>query len=325
MIDAYTIGIRIALDDAVSTGIEAILAQLAKLDTATRASESRLTDLIKLGRQISVVQVPTAIRPATKSTQNSPTAQPVRNPDPPSVSSVVPTKDRGPSISGVAPAAGTEKPNPPMVVRTLPARAPQPRSEPDRTRGPTDKGGQSASSSAPAASYRVRLRSVDDSPGKQALSLQAVLPRPSVQAPQDTIKSPVRAAPSVPEPAGAERIPQMERQEPGWAVLLPTTPNAGKTERTEPSAKPPSAAPFPSAKAREQSAMLPSSKSKEELLSSARPSGTQSVTGQLILDGSQLGRWIADTLSTAVSRPASGMTGFDPRMTPGWPGTTGSR
>lgn len=45
-----------------------------------------------------------------------------------------------------------------------------------------------------------------------------------------------------------------------------------------------------------------------------------SMQGDVYLDGTRLGRWVADYLSKAVDRPRSGTTGFDPRMTATWPG-----
>ncbi|HKM64179.1 MAG TPA: hypothetical protein VJY39_16985 [Acidisphaera sp.] len=44
------------------------------------------------------------------------------------------------------------------------------------------------------------------------------------------------------------------------------------------------------------------------------------MSGTLEIDGLQLGRWLADYLAHAAVRPATGSTGFDPRMTPTWPG-----
>jgi hypothetical protein len=43
---------------------------------------------------------------------------------------------------------------------------------------------------------------------------------------------------------------------------------------------------------------------------------------ELILDGASLGRWMDQRLARAVSRPPSGVTGFDPRLTPVWSGAS---
>ena len=40
-----------------------------------------------------------------------------------------------------------------------------------------------------------------------------------------------------------------------------------------------------------------------------------------LLDEARLGRWLAEHLAEETRRPARGATGFDPRLSPGWPGT----
>jgi hypothetical protein len=47
----------------------------------------------------------------------------------------------------------------------------------------------------------------------------------------------------------------------------------------------------------------------------------QVTQGDVYLDGARMGRWMADTLARAASRPMGGMTGFDGRMGPAWPGS----
>jgi hypothetical protein len=41
----------------------------------------------------------------------------------------------------------------------------------------------------------------------------------------------------------------------------------------------------------------------------------------VFLDGARVGRWMSDRLARDVDRPQSGMTGFDPRLGPAWPGS----
>ena len=40
----------------------------------------------------------------------------------------------------------------------------------------------------------------------------------------------------------------------------------------------------------------------------------------LEVDGALLGRFVAELLGREAGRPASGMTGVDPLVSPGWPG-----
>ena len=42
--------------------------------------------------------------------------------------------------------------------------------------------------------------------------------------------------------------------------------------------------------------------------------------GDVFLDGTRMGRWMADTLARTVSGPPSGSTAFDPQMSAAWPG-----
>jgi hypothetical protein len=44
--------------------------------------------------------------------------------------------------------------------------------------------------------------------------------------------------------------------------------------------------------------------------------------GDVYLDGSRLGRWIADRLAGDAGGPQSGITGFDPRLGATWPGAS---
>ncbi len=40
--------------------------------------------------------------------------------------------------------------------------------------------------------------------------------------------------------------------------------------------------------------------------------------GDVYLDGTLVGRWIADHLAREATRPPAGATGFDTRLTPAW-------
>lgn len=52
----------------------------------------------------------------------------------------------------------------------------------------------------------------------------------------------------------------------------------------------------------------------------ATESGGTSPGGDVFLDGTLLGRWMAEHLAQEAGRPPAGLTGFDPRMTRIWPG-----
>jgi hypothetical protein len=44
------------------------------------------------------------------------------------------------------------------------------------------------------------------------------------------------------------------------------------------------------------------------------------MQGDVYLDGTRLGRWISERLTRAAEQPRSGITGFDPRLSITWPG-----
>lgn len=49
-------------------------------------------------------------------------------------------------------------------------------------------------------------------------------------------------------------------------------------------------------------------------------SARSSIHGTLYLDGVSLGHWMIDHLTNEATRPTTGMTGFDPRVTAAYPG-----
>ncbi len=71
-------------------------------------------------------------------------------------------------------------------------------------------------------------------------------------------------------------------------------------------------------------AVLDHAQAREPGLSSSAPpaQSSQSITlqGDIIIDGSRLGRWMTSSLARQASRPPSGPVGPDPRQTPLWSG-----
>lgn len=53
----------------------------------------------------------------------------------------------------------------------------------------------------------------------------------------------------------------------------------------------------------------------------AQASQSGPTGGDVFLDGTRVGTWLADHMAREVGRPQMGGTGFDPRLTPAWPGT----
>jgi hypothetical protein len=55
----------------------------------------------------------------------------------------------------------------------------------------------------------------------------------------------------------------------------------------------------------------------------ALPAPAAPWAGAVQLDGAQIGRWITDQLTEAASRPPSGLSGLDDRLTPVFAGMVG--
>lgn len=52
----------------------------------------------------------------------------------------------------------------------------------------------------------------------------------------------------------------------------------------------------------------------------SRESQSSPLQGEIYVDGLRLGRWMTDRLAKSAELPRAAMTGFDPRLTPTWPG-----
>jgi hypothetical protein len=46
------------------------------------------------------------------------------------------------------------------------------------------------------------------------------------------------------------------------------------------------------------------------------------IQGDVYFDGERVGRWLGSHLARRAARPPAGATGFDPRLSPLWPGAT---
>lgn len=133
MIDAYTIGITLALDDGVSAGVAAIARDLAALDRAIDAGTLRLTKLRQVADgAVSVMRPPpptgvvrnrvapvsvepvAAAAPAIRATSRNAPAQPAL-PAPPVAYSAGPAAMPSQRNPGPPPAAPMPKPVPPAV------------------------------------------------------------------------------------------------------------------------------------------------------------------------------------------------------------------
>ena len=396
MIDAYEIGIRLALENGVSEGLAVIRRDLTALDAAIAHSAAGLEALQQLASVL--------LRPALP---------PMRPPAPPPAPLPV-AEPAQPDAS--APAVGTRaKQSPPVRVEAtferppaapaalLPPTPPVRPSELSSVR-PSEAPARPAIASVPGAEpvQPTRPRQTPKAAGAgmapvplpanpPATGTSAPISKPIVSAPlparptprlvEPTSSLPIRPAasvsparPSVPVPnAGREVLPGPVSPP---TLALPAAPLAparpARTETRDASAgqvsldksvgatSPRPSAPIvrlktdsmPSQLA--QAATKPADSPATRVLRSAAhtpvearaprrhaapPSPLRSAEhgksfrgqpdqpstghgGDVYLEGAAIGRWINDHLARSVIRPVSGSTGFDPRLSPVWPGAS---
>ena len=295
MEEAYTVGIRLALEDGVSSGIEAVSAQMATLDRAVAVGMAGLERFRALGAA--------SLRPV---------AEPVR------------------AARGVQEAAGeaaaadhgldVERPIAGLGSRPLAAPVTAPRAEyvadmaavgrealgaagaPERVR-PVVHIHAAPAAVAAAAGDAIRA---DDQAGQR--DWRAAAPIVSAAGAETGAGASGRARSLF---DGIERrgaaVPRQEDLAAGWAPAVP------QVDRE----------PLPASMAPALPTMSPMLAPQME--SSAPPSagGGESgpSRGDVYLDGTRMGRWIADRMAREAGRPQGGSTGFDARMGPAWNGT----
>jgi len=338
MIDAYTIGITLALDDGVSSGIAAIRKELMLLDGAVKSAASAMSGMHalagvadwtrfgdipakSLARPVSTA-VPVAadtlqaLEPAVPPVQSSsaaPTpewpADCVRPFTPMSMPATAEVTVRpAPVFVGITPPPATVRPDAPpsrktaQVVSALPvAAAPTVPPPPPRAEAP----------SAPAAVL----------PEKLAVLASRILPErlagtsvPPLQAPATTApqRAPLPPRPELP----LASIPTVYPQDPPSAPFAVIQTSAA----IETGIAAQQAAPSPTPKSR----AAPPQDAQDDRRSVEPPplpdAAPQLAQADLYIDGAVLGRWVTRHLERQLIRPPSGIAAVDPRLTPGWAG-----
>ncbi len=166
----------------------------------------------------------------------------------------------------------------------------------------------------------------------QTLIIPSAAVAPTTSASQPTERT--RAGPSslIAEPIVLARTIDPE-------LLAPSTNSAPTPERRPqshaPQAEPQPPAPFarpspdprpyapPNPTSSRQGTTLPQTAPTTAPLPSVAPQATQPSNGptggDVFLDGTRVGHWLADHLAREASRPPAGATPFDPKMTAAWP------
>ena len=324
MIEAYEIGITLALDNGVSSGVAAIRQDLEALDRAVASSSAGLFALRSLSTSLSSV---TPAHPDFRASlpQSMPAPSygltefnvgPVGSLAPekalphhadfrepiqlamsapastgPSRASAPP--ERPPAIQITAPI--TTSPSPPTGVVATP-NIPEDLALASKSNAPIETE-RAPTSPAPFSSAVATPMPLPGTPLKSVYFEKAFSPRPAVS----QTDHPPPAAPVAPPPP-VLLMPQYSATPPAvYAAptpVRPIAPLAPAHHQAQPSR--PDASPYETAS--HSSPMTPS------------PHASSAAHGEIILDSVRLGRWMSDRLARAADRPQSGTTGFDPRV-----------
>lgn len=339
MIEAYEIGITLALDNGVASGVAAIRHDLDTLDRAVARSSAGLNAL----RSLSATLPSAGLMPS-----GIPSATPAYPPQQPPTHRLTPVSSdtSSPPDASTAPFAAI-------------APTPQPRSSP-------------MSSIELAQSILTTAPGMPASSGQRPPSQLAPLGTNPLMPPSmppvelgNPIASPVpakaypptRATPGTPAVPGLPQPPSTSPEFSPFPAFKPATPVEPISRQPAPLRPSAAQLPVPTATALPASAPVrrivppqqvaaapdsqfvpvpsrpaaplalphrpvwptrpetPLSPSMAATASASAPSHIVSpLHGEIILDGARLGRWISDRLTRAVDRPTSGTTGFDPRI-----------
>ncbi len=356
MIEAYEIGIRLALDDGISAGVQAIRRELVELDRVVEASSVRLASLRAAA---GFVAIPSVAEPPRR--EAGPSAEPEEAQAP--ARAVVPGPEPGeeqpPDAARRAPSSGPEfaaeklddgapaasAPSSSGERRVAPAEpvadaapyrtGPASPSDAKATTGvtalddagaPTEAAPVARPAMGPAAPSVVYGRPAAAPPIAAELSRERATPAAAEPPPRHaatpavvTVSEPMAMAPlPAADPLRPTRAGTSEEAPPSRSAAAPTA-----TLLASPPLRRPSRASHPSASGAARETVAP-----ERGASDPKPAAAQAGEGAdqrtmevyIYLEGAPLGRWMADQLDRAASRPAASLTGFDPRVSPAWPG-----
>jgi hypothetical protein len=324
MIDAYTIGITLALDNGVSAGLATIRRDLVALNSVVEGSATRLKDLTRAAADLQV-----GSRVAEPINQSS-TAPVLRDGDG-SVPAPTGSPPLDPGLFAPSRPDLTTAANPLMSIFCLPVAQPvaDVGSVPANRPSMASREGRSLApgvpSSVPVTSQQL---------GRGATIAEFAPIRYPAQTPSSMLRPTApRGGSGGPFVNRGDAPPLSAIADAASPLPPPKRPNISVTLGGEPPALHPSPQPIaeshidPSQGWRtaphDASAWAhPPSIDSSSPSAVPPPMKPQSTTsqGDIYVDGSRLGRWMTDRLAKAAELPRATMTGFDPRMTPTWPG-----
>ncbi len=343
MEDAYEIGIRLVLENGVSAGVAALQRDLATYDLALAATSVRLRTVSEAGRGLKAPVGGRASDPPARSRGTREDAEALdaaprhRQQISGLVSAAVRSATAVPAPARNLPAASATAPASPLpaVVVPAPAKPPQPApvavpSVPRVTlAGPASVPPQGAlrPPSAPVqpvlAAGAVARRATPPSgrkPATASVTPTAALPLPYARyAPASVAGQPTTAiAASDVVAGGPVSMPAPDQPADRRALLAGRELFHASGWTATPSRAESAQSAIMQALPRRASG-LGVAATPAAPVAAAAPSGP--VQGDVYLDGARVGRWMSDRLAREADRPQGGVTSFDPRLGPAWPGS----
>jgi hypothetical protein len=303
MDDAYEIGIRLVLENGVSSGIAALKDDLAAYDRALTATTGRLRTLSQAAGGTGIghgLAAPTSAGVAVPTEHNLATD-----------GEMVPL-DAGAGRRQEVPVPATSPAvfRPPQV--TIAAAPALPRvSLAGLVGGPLEAALRSPVAPEQPVRAAVEARQDATSLGPGQVSAPATVTVMAMSPPGYARYAPAFPASQPP----AVVAPEMPEGSDGRLVSMPVP------DQREARQAPPVARELFRSSAWEAVPSEPPAALAMPAAPVATASSTGPVQGDVFLDGTRVGRWMSDRLARDVDRPQSGVTGFDPRLGPARPGS----
>ena len=354
MIEAYEIGIRLALQDGVSEGVAAIRRDLGSLDLAIAQTTLRLSQLQRIGAQALAAsqEQPERLASGLPARKPPPVVMPPLPPEPEPIvtpakmQAVMPTptplprplaKPSAVLTATRAPAEETGPVSPAVAVRPdvaapkgtthLPAivadtvRAPDsPRPPEQPVAAPLANAVQPVSSPVAAVVTRLVAPMLQPSDSRSQKDEQAreLAPPPTVvrmpSAPGNATVAPQQAPI---EPERRERIRQSMHRH---VEMREVHAQQATAASDQPTARMMPAPVRPADVFSPTPSVAPSASPSYAPPAASPRSKETAMRGDVFFDGTRVGRWMSEQMARDAGRPNTGPTGFDPRRSPAWPG-----
>jgi len=329
MVDAYEVGIRLALQDDVSAGLAIIHRELADVDRAIAATSAGLVQLIREAQASSKAVAGIARVVSRPAPSEDLAAAPAQAEQVPAKATERPVVEEPRSTAAAGPSAPSERT---VAAQTSVAPAVETPSSSESSAAPVSAPHRANVSDVPSLVINQHFSAAQEPGPTAAIAKTAMSPVRSAVQPQrridalraDPVQSPAAAAPvlsDAPKPNGSliasigTAFPSLQRVTEqnisGTADRLGLQPSPA----TEPHS---AAAPWfrndirPAVQRQsmqQDRAIAPQPTSRDQ---------TEGSGGVVMLDGRLVGHWLSEQMARDASRPPSGTSFFDPRQSPAW-------